>query len=1257
MTDSISAAAPSQAPGTPARGAALVFEQALAAHLAGDLGVAEDRYRQALAIDPDHPSALNNLATIRARTGDVTGARALLERAVQLEPRYGEALNNLGVLCHQQGDNATAYACLQRATAIDPANAEWLNHLGNICVELARYDEAEQAYGRATALRPDRPQFWSNRGIALRGLRRPADALATFERALALDPRHVAALSNMGVVLKEERRFDEAIAAFERALTLDPDNATLAANFASVFEPMGDYARVRELARRALAIDSDCAEAYNLLANADMEDGKYDDALALNRQALARDPGNRNANWNLALLMLLHGDFERGWKQFEWRKRLQSVLIDARHYDGPEWDGSPLEGRTILLHTEQGIGDAIQFIRYASVLKRVGASRVVVECPPAIVSLLRGVVGVDDVVARGATLPAYDVHANLMSLPGLLGTTLDSIPGGIPYVPVEPRPVASLITAPPGTLTVGLVWAGNPAHQRDFLRSISLEQLRPLLDIPDVRFFSLQKGERASAELEALADDRIIDLAPHLGDFRDTAAAIAQLHLVLTVDTSVAHLAGAMGHPTWILLTHVPDFRWMLDRSDSPWYPSVRLFRQPKPRDWDSVIGEVAEALRGLAAARVAKPATPPTHAAAVVTIDAATILPDGRPRFDLWLPLARLADPEWFAGYEEELVRSGYARPLRDFWDEATSVVDVVLELEPRHGFMTFSLATAPRAPRAVVTIEPDAANAERLVAIAEGRALAPRLHVVADAAQARRALEGLRSSGDRPLRLGIHAPTAAEAHAVARAFSDSTLATVEIVTAVAAPAPVPDATGLTAFVVTHRAGQVELDAAVPDEGIDNAVWLTPAAIAALSTEPPVATPAATAALEAPAANAALETPAAGAAVAEIGIDWELRADTGWGIYGTQLALNLLERPDLEPVVFEAQHETLPPVTRWQLRDALQHGAARRASLMAGPAGFSGLLLRALGNGLQGARWSAQLPAARRAGIVFFEDTCLDRHARERARAFDAIVAGSSWNAELLGASGIDAVCVHQGIDPTVFHPGPRSGRLANRFVVFSGGKLEYRKGQDLVIAAFRRFRQRHDDALLVTAWHNAWPQLIADLELAGHVRDLPVTTAGTLDLSRWLAANGIAPDDHIEVGAVPNAMMGDIVRDAHVALFPNRCEGGTNLVAMECMAAGLPVIVSANTGHLDLVATSACWPLRRQRPVAPPTRFFRACEGWGESDVDEIVDALEHIYSDSAAACDLGARAAAAMAEWSWNRQIARLVDVLHPLLPTAR
>lgn len=382
--------------------------------------------------------------------------------------------------------------------------------------------------------------------------------------------------------------------------------------------------------------------------------------------------------------------------------------------------------------------------------------------------------------------------------------------------------------------------------------------------------------------------------------------------------------------------------------------------------------------------------------------------------------------------------------------------------------------------------------------------------------------------------------------------------------------------------------------------------------------------------------------------------LDWPIGGGTGWGTFGLNLALELARR-GIRPLLFLPPATDLHPLHRHRLRRPIAEQRELAAALTG--AGSATIecdepVLRALGNGFQGHPASARLRGACDVGLIFFEDTRLDPDALARAARFDLIVAGSEWNAAVLRAHGIDRVrAIPQGIDPTIFHPAPRSGAFEDRFVIFSGGKLEYRKGQDLVIAAFRRFRQRHPEALLVTAWHNPWPQTMVGLDAAGHVRGLPeVDARGRLAISAWLHANGLPDGSFVDLGRMANVQLAGALREADVAIFPNRCEGGTNLVAMEAMACGVPCILAANTGQRDLLRPDASYALERQRPVRGGCPLFAGYDGWGESDVEEIVERLEEVWRDRTRARKVGAAAARMMHEaWTWTRQVERLLDAL--------
>ncbi|TBW33562.1 glycosyltransferase [Siculibacillus lacustris] len=387
--------------------------------------------------------------------------------------------------------------------------------------------------------------------------------------------------------------------------------------------------------------------------------------------------------------------------------------------------------------------------------------------------------------------------------------------------------------------------------------------------------------------------------------------------------------------------------------------------------------------------------------------------------------------------------------------------------------------------------------------------------------------------------------------------------------------------------------------------------------------------------------------------------IHWGISSFFGWGVYGLNLALHWAADPDLQAFCSFPIGEDQIAVDKLRRR-ALDPFVIRSGQLVADLGTRAGRtitvdspLLAALGNdfrttpGAHGVRLSGSPDV----GVVFFEVPQMDAETLARAKAFKLIVAGSTWNEKILREYGLDNVTtVIQGIDPTLFHPAPRLGTQADRFLVFSGGKLELRKGQDLVVAAFARFARRHPEALLVTAWHSPWPQFARTLDQSGRAAPIPFDANGkAVDTAAWARANGIADDQFLDLGAVPNAFMPPILREMDVALFPNRSEGGTNLVAMECMACGVPTILSANTGHLDLIDDDACFPLRRQTAVAGAGAAVGGTAGWGESSVDDIVEALEQAHADRAEARRRGAGGAEMLADLTWSRTAAAMKRIV--------
>lgn len=430
-------------------------------------------------------------------------------------------------------------------------------------------------------------------------------ASAIYKLVLHEQPDNAIAMQYLGVISYQNEDHEEAVSLIKRAIGILPVIPDFHNNLGLVFHAMGELGRAVECYRQAIDLNANYAEAWSNLGLALEADGRPAEAIPCYERTIAMQPEFAQAHWNLSLVLLVTGDLSRGWREYEWRLKTPELAGEARRFSQPAWNGDPLGGKTILLHPEQGFGDAIQFIRYLPQLNSLGG-KIIVEVQPALKRLFAQISGIERVIVKGETLPHFDVHCPLLSLPFHFGTTLDNLPAQTPYLCADPHSAELWRQRIPDThgarMKVGLVWAGSPKHKNDRNRSIELDQFNVLGDIPDLAFFSLQKVSGANQAGQPTVNFHVHDLMAYAEDFADTAALIDQLDLVLCVDTSVAHLAGAMGKPTWVLLPFAPDWRWLQERSDSPWYPSMRLFRQRKIGDWNEILLRVREALAEKAA-------------------------------------------------------------------------------------------------------------------------------------------------------------------------------------------------------------------------------------------------------------------------------------------------------------------------------------------------------------------------------------------------------------------------------------------------------------------------------------------------------------------------------------------------------------------------------------------------------------------------------------------------------------------------------
>ncbi|NET41067.1 MAG: tetratricopeptide repeat protein [Okeania sp. SIO2B3] len=1009
---------------------------------------AEKICRIILAEKPQDFDVLHLLAVLENLAGRNEVAIQLLDRVINLQPNFSQAYSNLAKLMKKEGRLEEAITHYQKAISLKPNDSSNYSNLGNILKNEGRLEEAITNYQTAISLGQKNSSNYSNLGLIFLEKGEIDAAIINYEKSREINPDSSWTNINLGFAWEKKGDLSKASTYYQQAIEINPNYAEAWCRLGNTLQKQGQVELAIEYCQKSLQLNPDYAEAYHSLGFIFLKLEKLAKSQKYYEQALKLDKNHVNSHFGLANILLKQGDFIAGFSEYEWRWQHEHSI--KRNFSQPLWDGSNFYGKTLLVYTEQGLGDSIQFIRYVPLVKKLGGL-VIVECnKPGLKLLFTTVSGIDELLIRGEKLPDFDLQIPLMSLPSILGTTLKTIPPEIPYLSVPKSIDFPIPLAPEENLKVGICWQTNSTTETSQVRSCPVEYLQPIINIDTVNFYILQK-EVSSTDLEWLnSQTKIHNLSSSFNDLADTAAAIKQLDLVITIDTVIAHLAGALGKPVWVILNFDSDWRWLIDREDSPWYPTMRLFRQPKINDWDSVFKQVKENLENL---------------------------------LDNNSPTNKTSEKKGIKLPEEAI----------------------------------------------------------------------------------KKALAQYKS--------GKHQKN----------------------------------TTLSTFITSQKNLQTQT--------YTSEIMKT------------------------------------------IAIGWPLNPMTGWGIYGINLTLQLLKNqadkpllltpPSIQPGILNPLHQALlNPAFDDQknLQNQLKNHQGKKIKLNLP-------ILQALGSNFSA---SNHIVGTKNIGIIFSENTQFTSEKINRSKAYDLIITGSTWNTKILESNSIKPVQkVLQGIDQTIFHPAPKSNIFSDRFVVFSGGKLEYRKGQDIVIAAFKIFQKRYPEALLITAWHNFWPQFMAGIEQTGNVLGLPkISQNKRLQITQWLLENDIPSNAVIDVGPIPNYMVGQILREADVAVFTNRCEGGTNLVAMESLACGIPTIISANTGHLDIINNSHCYPLHNQKSVKP-TPQFPGVEGWGESDVEEVVEMLEKVYFDREDAQLRSKTAVSFMQDLTWEKQIQRLLVVLQNLI----
>jgi tetratricopeptide (TPR) repeat protein len=537
----------------------------------------------------------------RHQAGQLHEAEVLYRQVLAAEPRHPQALHLLGVIAYQVGMHEPAIEHILAALQIHGPDAEMLSNLGAAYVALGRIKEAEACYRQALQLRPTYAEAHYNLGNVFMKQGHLAAAIVCYQRTLQFQPNRPSALVNLGNAWQAQGKLLDAVACFEQVVRSQPGFVEAHINLGNAYHALARVPDAIACYRTALRLRPEFAEGHHGLGNALQSQGHIAQAMDCYRQALRLMPDHADAHFGLGLALLRQGQWEQGWPEYHWRWRTRDFTVPP--FPQPAWDGSDLTGRTIVIYAEQGLGDTIQFARYAPLIKERGG-RVLLRCQVPLVRLLADLSGIAGIVPRDQPLPPCDCHASLLNLPMLFHTTPATVPAQVPYLTADVARRArwrAWLDEKPGR-KIGVCWQGNPKHKEDAKRSLKIASLKPWAQVAGVRLVSLQVGDGDDRQAEEAKSSAMLDpglVADQQGEtFMELAALMRELDLVISVDTALVHLAGALGVPTWVVLAYVPDWRWLMEREDTPWYPTLKLFRQSQLGDWETVITRIAKELR-----------------------------------------------------------------------------------------------------------------------------------------------------------------------------------------------------------------------------------------------------------------------------------------------------------------------------------------------------------------------------------------------------------------------------------------------------------------------------------------------------------------------------------------------------------------------------------------------------------------------------------------------------------------------------------
>ena len=1143
-------------------------------------------YKRAIELNPDLMDAHNNIAVLYRDNGNMNMAEKHAEKL--FAQSIGSLLSGIGGLSGIQLDNHSIKEIGEvirlsnageyekaRDILLDIQNQygeipDILLALGNIYFHLKEYEKALDAFQRLIVLDENNAFAFYGTGLCLQHLEKQDEALKYYLKAIELKPDYADAFNNIGLYYYGKKDFETAEKYFKKSLEIDPGHVKAIVNLGSSKTFSDEYEEALKIFDEAIKT-AEKGNDYKLtgLIKANigfcyLRMGELQKALKQFDLAIEIDPENVLAHYNKAETLLKLGRFEEGWTEYEWRKKRKE--FGKRKFYKPLNLQENLEGKRILIYGEQGLGDTLHFVRYLKFLKERKA-HLILECDPVLHELLSKCEYIDELTKK---IPAekneidYDYDVALLSLPYLYKTTLENIPADVPYIywdESKRQEWAKHIGA--NGFKVGLVWAGSPMHQNDRNRSVKLKDLASLFDLQGTSFYSLQKGEPVKQIEEFKHKVKNLDEIG-IKNFADTAAIIANLDLVITVDTSVAHLAGALGKEVWVLLPFNSDWRWLENRTDSPWYPTMKLYRQKAPKKWEPVFEQIKNDLMG----KISSVSSP-------------------EEKEDTPLPQAPNENEIFHfseKGNIKEMMEKIFRQELFPILNKKDSpkILDVgcnAVEIFAKHNFNVTGITTDKeiygnlKSKGFEILNRPQDSTGEKdssfdLIFAYRTLEKSPYPYFVLKEFNRILKPDGILYVSTRAFGKNEQIKPDEFSLLPAEQWQELFIRTgFNIVYSEASE---------------NRNGSVRKD-------LTFVLKKQKVLVKHIPQEKP-----------------------------KLHIALTQGENFGWGVCSKYLKKELSKKIEIVDVETAEEFQGKSQI-EGKVFHALKNGSFEPLHPIWGTENY---------------------------GYTFFENELTPLEV-ENSRKYEKIFAGSTWCKEKMEEKGItNTGLLIQGVDTNLFYPVEKDENK-DLFIIFSGGKFELRKGQDLVLKAIKILQEKYPDIILINAWQNLWPQTMQNMALSQHIKFVMQGDTWEEIMQNIYAANGLDTNRIFTLPIVPNNQLRELYKNTDLGLFPNRCEGGTNLVLMEYMACAKPVVASFNTGHTDILTDENSLPLKEMNEFKLYDNNGNLISDWQEPNIDEIVAKVEWAYFHRDEIQQIGQQAGKDMLNFTWEKSAESLIS----------